>query len=164
MNIQPSRFGGTGIDSKSPTHTLTYPHRLEAGTQNLIGIIGLSKGLDIVTAEGVDTIRKREIRLLEKFCSALKEMNGVRMMVNPGDTEHVGLVTIAVAGKDPHDVAAILDADFGIAVRAGLHCAPLVHRAMGTCPGGGVRFSLGPYTTAEDIEAAARAMSVISRS
>ncbi len=164
VEIRSTRFGGTGIDSKSPIHTQTYPHRLEAGTLNLMGIIGLSAGLDIIKAEGIDTIRKREVTLLKKFCGSLKEMQGIRLMGDPDGTERVGLVTITVADMDPHDVAAILDADSNIAVRAGLHCAPIVHEVMGTYPSGGVRFSLGFFNNTVDIETAVEAMAVINHS
>lgn len=162
VNIRSTKFGGTGIDSRSPIHTQTYPHRLEAGTLNLMGIIGLSVGLDVVKAEGLEDVHKRETTLLKRLCAGFSETNRIRIMGKQKGPS-VGLATVTVEDMDPHDVAAILDADFGIAVRAGLHCAPLVHKAMGTFPAGGVRFSLGPYTTEEDIERAIGAMEMISK-
>jgi selenocysteine lyase/cysteine desulfurase len=76
----------------------------------------------------------------------------------------LGLLTVNVRGVNPADVGAILDGDFGIAVRTGLHCAPLVHKDLGTYPRGGVRFSPGPFNTVEEIEQTIEAMTAISRS
>jgi cysteine desulfurase family protein len=163
ISIRSTRFGGTGVDSKSLTHTPTYPHRLEAGTLNLMGIIGLSAGLDLITAEGIQTILHRETELIKKLCSALRKIDKIRILGEPEAPDHVGLATITMENMHPQDLADILDGDFGIAVRAGLHCAPLVHKAMNTYPDGAVRFSLGPFSTAADIDAAINAMDAIGR-
>jgi selenocysteine lyase/cysteine desulfurase len=162
VDIRPTRFGGTGVDSKHLVHTPTYPHRLEAGTLNLMGIIGLSAGLDHIAADGVDAILQRETGLLRRLCCGIRRIDGIRVFGEPEAAGHVGLATIAMQGKSPQDLADILDGDFGIAVRAGLHCAPLAHKAMGTYPEGGVRFSLGPFSTAGDIDAAVKAMAEIT--
>jgi selenocysteine lyase/cysteine desulfurase len=163
VDIRPTRFGGTGVDSKSLVHTPAYPHRLEAGTLNLMGIIGLSHGLDHIMAAGIESIFAREAGLTKRFCNGLRSIDGIRIFGEPEMAGHVGLATIAMPGKHPQDLADILDGDFGIAVRAGLHCAPLVHKAMGTYPDGAVRFSLGPFSTAVDIDAAIDAMTAIAR-
>jgi len=163
VDIQPTRFGGTGVDSKSLVHTGTYPHRLEAGTLNLMGIIGLSHGLDHIGAEGVGSILAREAGLAGQLCRGLRAIDSIRIFGEPEAADHVGLVTVTMKDKHPQDLADILDGDFGIAVRAGLHCAPLVHIAMGSYPDGGVRFSPGPFSTAGDIDAAIAAMAAIAR-
>ena len=163
VDIRTTRFGGTGVDSKSLVHTPAYPHRLEAGTLNLMGIIGLSHGLDHILAAGIESIFAREAGLIKKFCNGLRPIDGIRIFGEPAMAGHVGLATIAMQDKHPQDLADILDGDFGIAVRSGLHCAPLVHQAMGTYPDGGVRFSLGPFSTATDIDAAIDAMVAIAR-
>jgi cysteine desulfurase/selenocysteine lyase len=164
LEIQSTRFGGTGVDSKSLIHTQTFPHRLEAGTINLMGIIGLSAGLDYVMSEGIASIHGREMELLARLRDGLSEIEGVKLYATGDLSSHVGLVTISVDGMDPEDLGAILDADFHIAARSGLHCAPLVHETLGTYPQGGLRFSLGPFNTREDIEQAIEAMAVIARS
>jgi len=161
LNIQSTRFGGTGIDSKSLVHTQTFPHRLEAGTINLIGIIGLSAGLEFVISEGISSIHRREMELLMRLREGLSGLNRVNLHGMDNLSRHMGLLTISVDGMDPEDVSAILDGDFGIAVRAGLHCAPFVHKRLGTYPMGGVRFSVGPFNTIEHIDRAVEAMNSI---
>ena len=162
LEIASTRFGGTGVDSKSLVHTQTFPHRLEAGTLNLLGIIGLSAGVDYILKEGIEAIHGREMVLLKKLYEGLSQLDRVEIY-GPGDrSSHVALMTVNVKGIAPEDVGMILDGDFNIAVRAGLHCAPLLHEALGTYPQGAVRFSLGPFNTAEDIDRTLEAMTVIA--
>jgi cysteine desulfurase/selenocysteine lyase len=163
IEIEPTRFGGTGVDSKSPVHTETFPHRLEAGTLNLLGVIGLSESLDFLGVEGIEAIHGREMELLRRLRDGLSSLKGIELYCTDDLSNHVGLLTANIQGMDPADVGAILDADFGIAVREGLHCAPLVHENLGTSPKGGVRFSLGPFTTGEDIDQVLTAMAEIGR-
>jgi cysteine desulfurase family protein len=164
LDIQTTRFGGTGVNSKSLIHTQTFPHRLEAGTINLLGVIGLSEGLDFLMAEGLNAIHQREMELLTRLRDGLSVFDRITLYCQEDLTEHVGILTANVHGIEPEDVGAILDADFGIAVRTGLHCAPLVHETLDTYPQGGVRFSLGPFNTKEDIDRTIEAMGVIARS
>jgi cysteine desulfurase family protein len=164
LNIKSTRFGGTGVDSKSLIHTQAFPHRLEAGTLNLLGIIGLSEGLDFVTAEGLNAIHSREMELLTRLRDGLFALDRITLYCQEDLSERVGIIMANVQGIEPDDVGSILDADFGIAARTGLHCAPLVHETLGTYPEGGVRFSLGPFNTKEDIDRTIEAMGVIARS
>jgi cysteine desulfurase family protein len=163
IEIEPTHFGGTGLDSKSMVHTETFPHRLEAGTLNLLGIIGISEGLDFLGKEGIEAIHGREMELLRRLRDGLSLLKGINIFCAEDLSNHVGLLTVNVKGIDPEDVGAILDADFGIAAREGLHCAPLVHESLGTSPKGGVRFSLGPFTTEDDIGQTVAAMAEIVR-
>ncbi|MEN6438619.1 MAG: aminotransferase class V-fold PLP-dependent enzyme [Syntrophobacter sp.] len=162
LDVQTTRFGGTGIDSESPVHTQTYPYRLEAGTLNLLGIIGLSEGLDYILREGQGVIHSREMALLTRLRDGLSGLDGIKLYCANDLTRHVALLTATVRGMNAQDVGTILDADFGIAVRAGLHCAPLAHAGLGTHPHGGVRFSPGPFTTPGDIDVAIEAMTMIA--
>jgi cysteine desulfurase/selenocysteine lyase len=163
LDIQSTRFGGTGVDSKSLIHTQTFPHRLEAGTINLLGVIGLSKGLDFVMAEGLNAIHHRETELLTRLRDGLSALDRIILYCQEDLAEHVGIITANIEGIEPEDIGAILDADFGIAVRSGLHCAPMVHETLGTYPQGGVRFSIGPFNTEEEIDRTIEAMDVISQ-
>ncbi|MEW6440826.1 MAG: aminotransferase class V-fold PLP-dependent enzyme [bacterium] len=163
LKIQATRFGGTGIESRSLIHTQTFPHRLEAGTINLLGIIGLSAGLDYVLAKGMDEIHRREMELLRRLRDGLSELQGVDLYCAQDLSNHVAVLTTNVRGIEPEDVGAILDVDFGVAARTGLHCAPLIHEDLGTSPRGGVRFSLGCFNTAEDIDSAIEAMASICK-
>jgi selenocysteine lyase/cysteine desulfurase len=162
LEVRTTRFGGTGTDSRSLIHTQSYPHRLEAGTINIMGVLGLSAGLHYISRQGMDNIYAREIRLAEDLYRGLSTIKGVRMYGSNSHDQHVPIMLCNVEGMDPEDVSAILDGDFEIATRAGLHCAPLVHQDLGTSPRGGVRFSLGPFNTDEDIDRVLEAMTRIA--
>jgi len=104
------------------------------------------------------------LELLTALRDGLSALQGVELYCGDNLDGHLGLLTVNVRGIDPEDLGAILDADFGIAVRAGLHCAPLVHKDLCHYPRGGVRFSFGPFNTPEDTGAAVEAMTMIARS
>jgi len=161
LDPEPIRFGGTGIDSRSPYHTMEYPYRLEAGTINLLGILGLEASLDYVD-QSYTTSYAREMSLLGKLRDGLGALPRLRLYAADRLDRHLPVLTCTVANHHCEDVAAILDGDFGIAVRAGLHCAPLVHQDLGTLENGAVRFSLGPFTTEAEIDAAVHAMATIA--
>ncbi len=164
LDLRTTRFGGTGIDSESPVHTQTYPYRLEAGTINLMGIIGLSEGLRFLEKEGIESIHQKEMDLITRLRDGLSHLDMIELYCAGDLQDHVGLITANVRGMDPGDAGAILDADFGIAVRVGLHCAPLVHEGIGTFPRGGIRFSLGPFNTMDDIDLTLEVMAAIDSS
>jgi cysteine desulfurase/selenocysteine lyase len=162
LELETSRFGGTGMDSASLVHSRAWPLRLEAGTLNLLGVIGLGLGLEFVGAQGVEAIHEREMALLARLRDGLAAIPAVTLYYADSLVGHVAVLTANVDGIHPQDVGAILDGDFGIAVRVGVHCAPLVHRDLGTIDRGAVRFSLGAFTTGEDVDAAIEAMRVIA--
>ena len=165
LDVEATRFGGTGRDSLSLDHTRVYPQRLEPGTINVAGIFGLSAGLRCISSRGMENIYSKEIGLARRLHHGLNSIKGVRVypaILN--DAPWVPIMLCNMEGMDPEDLASILDGDFGIAARAGLHCAPLVHEDLGTSPKGGVRFSLGPFNTDEDIDQVLEAMDTISGS
>jgi cysteine desulfurase family protein len=163
LDVKTTRFGGTGRDSYSLVHTQTYPHRLEAGTINIAGVFGLSAGLHYISREGMEKICSRELGLAKRLRDGLNSIKGVRVHTPNSRDRHVPIILCNVDGMDPEDLSVILDGDFGIATRAGLHCAPLVHQDLGTSPQGGVRFSLGPFNTDEEMDKVLDAMAAISR-
>lgn len=166
FDVETTRFGGTGMDSASMVHTQAYPLRLEAGTVNLLGVIGLSLGLDFVASRGLGEIRSREMALADRLRDGLAGVRGITIygQVTAGAwKERIPVLSANVAGVASQDVAAILDGDYGIAVRAGLHCAPLVHQDLGTIQRGAVRFSPGLFTTEAEIDLAVEAMATIAR-
>lgn len=164
LEVRATRYGGTGVDSSSLFHTQTYPHRLEAGTLNLMGVIGLSEGMNFVLQKGIAAIHRKEMALFDRLRQAVTCLDNVEICSGRDLSNQVALMTLNIDGMAPADVGAILDADFGICVRNGLHCAPLAHMDIGTYPQGGVRFSLGPFNTDMDIERAVEAIVLISRS
>jgi cysteine desulfurase / selenocysteine lyase len=162
LDVRASRFGGTGVDSRNLAHTPTFPHRLEAGTLNLIGILGLSAGLDFLAERGLEAIHAHEMALLTRLRDGLAGSRHVEMYCATALADHVAVLTLNLDGINPEDAGAILDADFDIAVRVGLHCAPLTHQFLGTYHRGAVRFSPGLFNTVEDIDVAIQALSSLS--
>ncbi len=165
LPIRTIRFGGTGIDSANLFHTQSFPYRLEAGTLNLLGILALGESLAYLeTLEAREGYRQREMALAENLRDGLSAIDGIDLYGAQSLENHIPLITCNVRGHAAADVGAILDGDFNIAVRTGLHCAPLVHERLGTAPNGAVRFSLGVFNSQAQIDAAIRAMSIIARS
>lgn len=163
LEVQTTRFGGTGMDSASLVHTQDWPLRLEAGTLNLLGVLGLAEGLRWVSEQGVERIHARELALLTRLRDGLAPLPGVRLLAAHGDLgDRTAVLACTVDGMHPQDVGAILDGDYDIAVRVGVHCAPLAHRDLGTIERGAVRFSLGAFTTEADVDAAIAAMGDIA--
>jgi cysteine desulfurase family protein len=158
------REGGTGGDSARPVQPEELPHALEAGTPNTAGISGLAEGARWVQARGVAALAARERDLAMRVWQGLAGSTRVVLYGRPpgADGPRTGLVTFNVQGEAASDVGAILDASFGIAVRAGLHCAPGTHRFLGTFPEGAVRVSPGPFTTEQDIDALIDAVRAIA--
>jgi cysteine desulfurase / selenocysteine lyase len=162
LEIRPTRFGGTGVDSSSLEQTKTYPQRLEAGTINLLGIIGLAAGIRHIVQRGIDDIFQHEKALIERLRDGLANLDHVRLYCSDNLDQHVAVLLCNIDGMNARDLGDILDGDFHIATRSGLHCAPLAHQDLGTSPAGGVRFSLGPFNVSADIEAALNAIHEIT--
>jgi cysteine desulfurase/selenocysteine lyase len=163
LDPPPTRFGGTGLDSGSLVHSRSYPHRLEAGTINILGVIGLAAGLDYIRRNGMEQLLAREMSLAVRLRDGIQNIPGVRLYCADPMKNHLPLLLMNIDGLDPEGAAAVLDGDFGIAARAGLHCAPLVHEDLGTAPNGALRFSLGPLNTADQIDKTVEAIRVIAQ-
>lgn len=162
VEIRPWKVGGTGIQTYSPTQPEAYPTRLEAGTLNGHGIAGLSAALDFLAEKGIDSIRTRERALMERFYLGVRDLPEVEIY---GDfsRERAAIVSLNLGEEDAGAVADALYQDYGIAVRAGGHCAPRMHRALGTGERGAVRFSFSWVNTPEEVDAAVRALEELSR-
>ena len=156
------REGGTGSSSEEPFHPSPCPERLEGGTPNTVGIAGLKAGMEFLLNKGLETVRNHEVLLLEKLLKGLKEIPGVTVYGAPRAVERAGLVSFNLDGWEPQDLAAALDAGFDLACRAGLHCAPWTHEAMGTYPAGTVRFSIGFFNREDEIDTALSAVSALA--
>jgi cysteine desulfurase/selenocysteine lyase len=152
VNLRPWREGGTGGDSSSPTQPKEFPYYLEGGTPNVLGVAGLIAGLDFVEERGLDAIRAHELNLCDQLRDALATMPGFEVFGHGDRARRVGTVSFRCDAMPATDLGAILDQSFDIAVRPGLHCAPYIHRALGTFPDGLVRVSTGPFNTAADID------------
>jgi cysteine desulfurase family protein len=150
LDVLPLVEGGTGSLSEEALQPEYCPDRYESGTPNLPGIAGLAAGIDFVMEREIGSILKHELALATALDERLQEIPGVKVF--KPDVRGTGAVSFVVEGLNPADLAHILDAGFDIAVRAGLHCAPLAHQTLGTFPEGTVRVSPGYSTTMEEIE------------
>ncbi|HAH06510.1 MAG TPA: cysteine desulfurase [Elusimicrobia bacterium] len=162
LDLRPLREGGTGSRSEEETHPEEMPHRLEAGTPNAHGLAGLAAGLDFLRETGIRRVREREQSLARDLVERLSEVRGVSVLNGRSREAQTGIVLLRVGGLASQEVAALLDARYGIAVRAGLHCAPGAHKFLGTFPEGVVRVSFGFFNEDGDAKAAARAVAEIA--
>ena len=150
--LRPWREGGTGGDSLTPTQPTDFPHHLEGGTPNVLGVAGLVAGLDFVEERGVEMIRRHEVELCDRLRRALAELPGFEVFGHADASRRVGALSFRCEVLPAPELAGLLDQSFDIAVRPGLHCAPYIHTALGTAPDGLVRVSPGPFTTTADID------------
>ena len=157
VEIRPFKVGGSGIHSYDKEQPKPYPTRLEAGTLNTHGIAGLSAALDFILETGVETIRAKEHVLVERFYEGISKIEGVTVY---GDFsgERTAAVALNIRDYDSGAVADALFEEYGIATRAGAHCAPRMHRALGTEARGAVRFSFSWFNTDADVDSAIHAI------
>jgi cysteine desulfurase / selenocysteine lyase len=158
----PLMFGGTGSLSDREVQPDFFPDCLESGTLNVIGIAGLGAGVEYIHKRGTADIRRHEVELLTMFLAGLREMAGVTVYGPKDPAVRTGVVSISIEGLDSSAAGEALDSRFGIFTRIGLHCAPRAHAAIGTFPGGTVRFGIGPFTKKREITAAVRAVRTIA--
>ena len=165
VEVRHTRAGGTGVRSAIRAHLDEYPYRLEYGTGNLPGIAGLNAGVKWVEERGLHTIHEHESKLLRMLRDGLREIDGVTLYCQDDLTDHIAVLAFNVDGLEAMDTGTMLDVDYNIACRTGLHCAPMVHEQLGTDKiHGTVRFGLGPFNTEEDIATAVQAVGEIVRS
>ena len=162
VDIRPFAVGGTGVQSYSETQPEDWPTRLEAGTLNSHGLAGLGAALDFIKATGMDVIRAHETALSRRFYEAVRELPGVTVYGDFTAPERAPIVTLNIAGLDSAEVSDELAERFGIATRPGAHCAPRLHRALGTTEQGAVRFSWSFFNTEAETDAAADAVRVLA--
>ena len=150
--------GGSGVPSRPDTMPEELPIRLEAGTQNAAGLAGLLAGVRFVLEQGVENIRAHEMALAGRLIERLQAVPGLNIL-GPGDLKRrTAVVAITVDGYAPEQLATVLDKVFGVATRAGLHCAPQAHHVAGTLEFGALRFSPGFFTTFEEVDYAVKAL------
>lgn len=157
VEIRPLKTGGTGVQTYLPEQPAAYPTRLEAGTLNGHGIAGLSAAVDFLRETGVAAIHEKETALMRQFYDGVRAIPGVTVYGDfTGDRAPV--ISLNIEDADSGEVADFLAAEYDIAVRSGAHCAPRMHRALGTEAQGAVRFSFGWYNTPAEVETAIAAI------
>lgn len=161
--FRPWRLGGSGTRSEDPTAPTDWPARLEAGSPNLPGIAGLAAGIAHLKMQTLAAVAQRERMLAGRLRGALKEIPQVTLYGSDDAERSVGIVSFNIQRWEPHVAATILDDVFHVEVRAGLHCAPHAHAALGTLAAGGtLRASVGLSTTEGDVDRAAAAIAEIA--
>lgn len=159
IDVAPWAMGGTGVHSFDALQPLEWPTRLEAGTLNGHGIAGLSAGLDFIEAQGgVEAIAAHERALADRFLAGVREIPGIKLYGAFGQPTRSAIVSLNVGDIDSAEISDALMQGWGIATRPGAHCAPLMHRALGTERQGVVRFSFGYFNTDEEVDTAIDAL------
>lgn len=159
---EPLLRGGTGTQSRSWKMPRQLPDRLEAGTHNMPGIAGLLEGLRFVRQRGTESILRHERELVYRAAEQMDRLPGVRCCLQEDPARQSGVLSFTVEGRDSEELALRL-AERGIALRAGLHCAPLAHRTAGTLEGGTVRMSPSVFTTRQQIDSFTKELGQILR-
>lgn len=162
IEIRPFKVGGSGVQSYSRTHPAEYPTRLEAGTLNGHGIAGLGAAAKFISETGVENIHAKERSLMLRFYEGVKNIEGVAVY---GDftKDKTAIVALNIRDYESGEVSYELSQGYGIATRPGAHCAPRMHKALGTTEVGAVRFSFSFYNTEEEIDEAVRAVAELAK-
>ena len=162
IEIRPFKVGGSGVQSYSRTHPAEYPTRLEAGTLNGHGIAGLGAAAKFISETGVENIHEKERSLMLRFYEGVKNIEGVTVY---GDftKDKTAIVALNIRDYESGEVSYELSQGYGIATRPGAHCAPRMHKALGTAEVGAVRFSFSFYNTEEEIDEAVRAVAELAK-
>ena len=158
VNIRPLKAGGTGVQTYSKSQPVQMPTALEAGTLNGHGIAGLHAALGYIEEHGIGAIRKREQELMRRFYEGVKDIENVTVYGDFDTMDRCAIVTLNIGDYDSSEVSDELLTGYGISTRSGGHCAPLMHKALGTVEQGAVRFSFSHYNTDEEVDAAVKAV------
>lgn len=163
LEIESLLQGGTGSASESMIQPDIFPDKYESGTPNGPGIIGMGAGVEYILEKGIENIRIHEEKLTLHFIEGIKDIEGIKIYGPMDIKEHAAVVAINLKDIDSSEIAYILDEEYNIAVRSGLHCAPLSHKTIGTLDQGAVRFSFGIFNSIEEVDEAIKALIEISR-
>ncbi len=162
IDIEPLKVGGSGTHSYDEDHPSFMPEHLEAGTLNGHGIMGLAAGVRFVQEVGLSAIHTKEMALLDRFMAGISEIPAIKVYGGSGGIDRTAVVALNLGDADSGEIAGALNADYGICTRAGAHCAPLMHKALGTASQGAVRFSFSWFNTFDEIDQAILALQELS--
>ena len=162
LKIDILKEGGTGSQSEDLFQPELFPDKYESGTHNTPGIAGLNEGVKFILEEGMDKIRKHEEELCKYMLEKLEEVPNI-CIYGPKDSEkRAAVISINIENIDSGEITFLLDSEYDIATRSGIHCSPLAHQSLGTLEQGAVRFSFGYFNTKEEIDRAIEALKEIS--
>ena len=162
LTLSPLKSGGSGIHSFDRQHPTDMPTALEAGTLNGHGIAGLNAGLDYILSTGVKNIHAQEISLARRFVNGISDISDLKLYGDIDAPLRTPIISLNIGNMSSASVSDILWEDYEICVRAGAHCAPLMHKTFGTEKQGAVRFSFSCFNTEAEIDTAIRAMHEIA--
>ena len=161
--LVPLREGGTGSFSEDDRQPDFMPDKFEPGSHNAIGIAGLSEGVQWVIDQTVEKLHGQELDLVRTFIDGVSDIEGLTYFGPQGVRNRLGVFSVRVADFSPTQLAAALENDYGILTRPGLHCAPLIHAALGTTAAGGTaRLSFGPFLSKQDVKYATDALAEVA--
>ncbi len=161
--VRPLTRGGTGSRSERDEQPDFLPDRFESGTQNVVGLAGLGASLKWLQEQGISQLRQQEEDLCAYLLQGLMEIPGISIYGPQDASAQTATIAINMAGFSPAELGLILDDEYDILCRVGLHCAPAAHRTLGTFPTGSVRISLGAFHQKRDIDTVLQALQKISR-
>ena len=166
LEIAPLKTGGSGMETYNEKHPGNMPERLEAGTLNGHGIIGLRAGIGYIDRVGIENIHRRETDLMWKFYEGVKNIKNITVygnfLENGKRLERTPIVTLNIGDVDSGELCDILNSEYGIVTRAGGHCAPLMHKSLGTEEQGAVRFSFSYFNTEDEVDFAIKVLKEIA--
>ena len=163
VEIRPLLSGGSGVQTYLRKHPPQMPTALEAGTLNGHGIAGLGAAVRYLRQTGLDTIRQKEQELMWAFYNQVRQIPGITVYGDFSTTNRCAIVSLNVRDYDSGEVSDALYAEYGIATRPGAHCAPLMHKALGSVEQGAVRFSFSHYNTMEEVKIAVSALQELAQ-
>lgn len=163
LNVDILKEGGTGSRSEDLFQPDLTPDKYESGTHNTPGIVGLNEGVKFILETGIDNIRAHEEELCQYMLDRLEEVPNI-VIYGPKDSKkRAAVISINIPNIDSGEITFLLDSEYNIATRSGIHCAPLAHKTLGTIEQGAVRFSLGYFNTKKDIDEAVKALKEIEK-
>lgn len=163
LSVKPLKCGGSGVDTYNKHHPKEMPTALEAGTLNGHGIAGLGAGVRYIQENGINQLREKELDLMWKFYRGVKEIPNVKIYGDFTTEKRCPIVALNIGEYDSSEVSDELLMTYDISTRPGAHCAPLMHKALGTVEQGAVRFSFSHFNTEEEVEIAIKAIEELSK-
>lgn len=154
--------GGTGSKSEDLFQPDLTPDKYESGTHNTSGIAGLNAGIKFIFDEGIEEIRNHEEELCQYMLDKLEQVPDIKIYGPKDSKKRAAVISINIGDMDSGEITFLLDSEYDIATRSGIHCAPLAHKTLGTLEQGAVRFSMGYFNNKEEIDSAIEALKEIS--
>jgi cysteine desulfurase/selenocysteine lyase len=162
VKLKPLMRGGTGSKSELLLQPDFMPDKFESGTLNTPGLAGLDAGVEFIEKAGIQNIRKKKDDLIKRLYDGISGNKNIKIYSPENTEENSGIVAFNIAGMDSTEVSYLLDKQFGIACRSGLHCAPMAHTHFGTLSSGIVRLSVGFFNTTDEIDFTVRVINMLA--